>query len=430
MHAMIDFIYKRFCEHPHITTDTRNCPEGSIFVALKGDRFNGNEFALQALESGSAYAIIDEKKYYTGDERLILVEDCLKTLQSLAHHHRRVLNIPVIAITGTNGKTTTKELASAVLSKKYNVLYTKGNLNNHIGVPLTLLQMTDEHDIAVIEMGANHPGEIKALAEIAEPNFGIITNIGKAHLEGFGSFEGVIRTKGELYDYIRKTGGKIFLHNENFILKDLAHGIESIVYGEAERLYVSGRIIANDPFLSFLWKHVTYTGEVHSKLIGNYNLANALAAVAMGCFFNVDKRDISEALNEYEPQNNRSQLKHTGLNHVIIDAYNANPTSMNAALRNFHDMKVNNKTLILGDMFELGETTLKEHQQIIDLISQLQFEKVILAGSIFSQLESGFLTFENTAGLLAYLTENPIRDSYILIKGSRGMTLEKCIDLL
>lgn len=427
---MIDLIYKRFREFPIITTDTRNCPEGSIFIALKGERFNGNEYATKALESGSAYAIIDEKEHYTGDPRLILVDNCLKTLQALARHHRRVLNIPVIAITGTNGKTTTKELTSAVLSQKYNVLFTKGNLNNHIGVPLTLLQMTEDHDIAVIEMGANHPGEIKVLAEIAEPNFGIITNIGKAHLEGFGSFEGVIKTKGELYDYIRRTGGKIFLHNENSILRDLAHGIESIVYGEAERLYVSGRITGNDPFLSFLWKHVTYTGEVHSKLIGSYNLANALAAVAIGCFFNVANREISEALNQYEPQNNRSQLKDTAFNHIIIDAYNANPTSMSAALKNFHDMRVGNKTLILGDMFELGETTLKEHKQIVDLISALNFSKVILAGEIFSQIESDFTTLADTSSLLEYLKENPVRDSYVLIKGSRGMALEKCIDLL
>ncbi|MGL5317662.1 MAG: UDP-N-acetylmuramoyl-tripeptide--D-alanyl-D-alanine ligase [Bacteroidales bacterium] len=427
---MIDIIYKRFQENPHITTDSRNCPEGSIYVALKGERFNGNEFAAKALDAGSAYAIIDEEQYNTGDSRLILVDDCLKTLQTLARHHRRMLNKPVIAITGTNGKTTTKELTAAVLSKKYNVLFTKGNLNNHIGVPLTLLQMTQEHDIAVIEMGANHPGEIKMLSEIAEPNFGMITNIGKAHLEGFGSFEGVIKTKGELYDYIRRTGGKIFIHNENSILRDLSHGIESIVYGEAERLYVSGRITGNDPFLSFLWKQVTYTGEVHSKLIGTYNLANALAAVAVGCFFNVEKRDISQALNEYEPQNNRSQLKDTAFNHVIIDAYNANPTSMNAALRNFHDMAVENKTLILGDMFELGETTLVEHKQIVDLISALDFNKVILAGEIFSQIESEFTTLADTNSLLEYLKENPVRDSYILIKGSRGMALEKCIEHL
>lgn len=427
---MIDLIYKRFREYPIITTDTRNCPEGSIFIALKGDRFNGNKFALQALESGSSYAIIDEKEYDNGDSRLILVDDCLKTLQALARHHRRIMNIPVIAITGTNGKTTTKELTAAVLTKKYNVLYTKGNLNNHIGVPLTLLQMTEEHDIAVIEMGANHPGEIKTLAEIAEPNFGIITNIGKAHLEGFGSFEGVIKTKGELYDYIRRTGGKIFLHNENSILKDLSHGIEAIVYGEAERLYVNGRVIGNDPFLSFLWKHGTYTGEVHSKLIGTYNLANALAAVAIGCFFNVGNRAISEALNEYEPQNNRSQLKDTAFNHIIIDAYNANPTSMSAALKNFHDMKVGNKTLILGDMFELGETSLKEHKQIVDLINGLHFDKVILAGELFSQIESDYTTLPDTESLLSYLKEYPVRNSYILIKGSRGMALEKCIELL
>lgn len=427
---MIDLIYKRFREFPVITTDTRDCTERSIFVALKGERFNGNEYALKAIESGAAYAIIDDEKYDNGNPQLILVENTLKTLQALARHHRRVMNIPVVAITGTNGKTTTKELISAVLSKKYNVLFTKGNLNNHIGVPLTLLRMTDEHDVAVIEMGANHPGEIKILAEIAEPNFGLVTNIGKAHLEGFGSFEGVIKTKGELYDYIRRTGGKIFLHNENSILRDLSHGIESVVYGEAERLYVSGRIIGNDPFLSFLWKHVTYTGEVHSKLIGGYNLANALAAVAVGCFFGVSNRAISEALNQYEPQNNRSQLKDTLFNHVIVDAYNANPTSMSAAIRNFNSMRVANKTLILGDMFELGETTLEEHKEIVRLIGLLNFNRVILVGGIFSQIESDYITLPDTEVLLQYLSENPVRDSYILIKGSRGMALEKCIDLL
>lgn len=427
---MIDSLYAIFKEFPNITTDTRKCVPGSIFIALKGERFNGNEFAQQALESGAEYAIIDEKEFATDNPRIILVEDCLCTLQKLARYHRRILNKPVIGITGTNGKTTTKELTAAVLGKKYNVLFTQGNLNNHIGVPLTLLQLKEEHDIAVIEMGANHPGEIKTLAEIAEPNFGLITNIGKAHLEGFGSFEGVIKTKGELYDYIRKTGGKIFRHNENSILKDLSSGIESILYGEAERIFVSGRIIENNPYLGFLWKHATYTGEVHSQLIGSYNLPNALAAIAIGCFFQVPHKDISKALASYEPSNNRSQLKATKKNHLIIDAYNANPTSMLAALKNFDTMDVSNKVLILGDMKELGETSLQEHQQIVDFISKLHIKDVILSGEMFKQTNHEFLVFETTDELIHYLQNRLFENSYILIKGSRGMALERCVDYL
>ncbi len=427
---MIDSLYAIFKQYPNITTDTRKCVPGSIFIALKGERFNGNEFAQQALASGAEYAIIDEKEYSNGDPRIILVDDCLCTLQKLARYHRRILNKPVIGITGTNGKTTTKELTAAVLSKKYNVLFTQGNLNNHIGVPLTLLQLREEHDIAVIEMGANHPGEIKILAEIAEPNFGLITNVGKAHLEGFGSFEGVIKTKGELYDYIRKTGGKIFRHNENSILRDLSTGIESVLYGESERIFVSGRIIENNPFLGFLWKHAAYTGEIHSKLIGTYNLPNALAAIAIGCFFQVAHKDISKALTEYEPSNNRSQLKETCKNHLIIDAYNANPTSMLAALKNFEAMDVQNKILILGDMKELGETSLSEHQQIVDFISRLHFNEVLLSGEMFKQTEHEFSIFETTEELMEYLQRRAFENSYILIKGSRGMALERCVDYL
>ena len=326
-------LYNIFLNSAGITTDSRDCPEGSIFFALKGETFDGNKYAGAALDKGCAYAVVDEAEY-AADDRFILVPDVLTALQQLANEHRRALGTRIIGVTGTNGKTTTKELIAAVLSKKYNVLYTQGNFNNHIGVPKTLLRLTKEHEIAVVEMGANHPGEIKTLVNIVEPDYGIITNVGKAHLEGFGSFEGVIKTKGELYDFLRQKGGsKVFIDADNEHLAGIAHDLE-IKYGvksDAGALAVKGEIIACDPFLRFRWNG----GEVNTHLIGAYNIYNMLAAATIGMHFGVTPAQTNEALTEYVPSNNRSQLTVTENNKLVVDAYNANPTSMMAALENF-----------------------------------------------------------------------------------------------
>ena len=353
--SIID-LYDLFIHNPQITTDSRNCPKGSIFFALKGDKFDGNQYAGKALASGCVYAVIDNPDYYIG-ERTILVDNVLKTLQQLAHHHRKVLGLPIIGITGTNGKTTTKELLAAVLSTKFNLLYTEGNFNNHIGVPLTLLRLTHDHEMAVIEMGASHPGDIKELVDIVHPNYGIITNVGRAHLEGFGSFEGVIRTKGELYDYIRRSKGKIFIKKENEYLQSIAKGIEQITYGNGDDAFASGQVVSCDPFLVFNWKQQGKLHTVETHMIGSYNLDNVLAAVAVGRFFKIPAERISRAIAAYEPTNNRSQFKKTDNNELIIDAYNANPSSMKVALDNFITMPVQPKAIILGDMRELGPTS-------------------------------------------------------------------------
>ncbi|MDD2798932.1 MAG: UDP-N-acetylmuramoyl-tripeptide--D-alanyl-D-alanine ligase [Bacteroidales bacterium] len=425
----IQDIYQIYLNHPVVTTDSRNCPDGSIFIALKGDNFNGNKFAQQALVKGSAYAFVDEVEY-ANEDKIILVEDCLLMLQQLANWHRKQLTIPVIGITGTNGKTTTKELTASVLSKKFNVLFTKGNLNNHIGVPLTLLSINSTHDIAVIEMGANHQGEIKFLAEMAEPDFGLITNVGKAHLEGFGSFEGVIKTKGELYDFLRNRNRQIFIHQENLYLQKISDGMAKIAYGETPNLFVSGQITANNPYLSFEWSHSNQRSTVNTQLIGGYNLMNALAAAAIGLTFDIGMNEISTAIEEYLPQNNRSQLTKTDRNILVVDAYNANPSSMLAAVTNFGKMEVESKILILGDMFELGESSEMEHQKVVDLIEKFEFQKVLLCGEFFNETKSDFLTFRNTELLIEYLRANLISNSYVMIKGSRGMRLEKTIELL
>lgn len=427
-------LYQIFLDCQSVTTDSRNCPKGSLFIALKGESFNGNAFAEKALNDGCAYAIVDEAEYMAeGDSRYILVDDCLQTLQQLANHHRRQLGTRVIGITGTNGKTTTKELISAVLSQTHNVLYTLGNLNNHIGVPLTLLRLKAEHDLAVIEMGANHPGEIKVLCEIAEPDYGIITNVGKAHLEGFGSFEGVIRTKGELYDYLRQKGDStIFIHQDNSYLTKIASGLKQIPYGTENDLYVNGHITDNSPYLAFEWK-AGKDGEAHqirTQLIGEYNFPNALAAVTIGRFFGVEAQKIDEALAGYAPQNNRSQLKNTEDNTLIIDAYNANPTSMMAALQNFRNMNVPHKMLILGDMRELGSESLSEHQKIVDYLKESNFEKVWLVGEQFAAVQHSFMTYANVQEVIKELEADKPRGYTILIKGSNGIKLSSTVDYL
>ena len=426
--SIID-LYDLFIHNPQITTDSRNCPKGSIFFALKGDKFDGNQYAGKALASGCVYAVIDNPDYYIG-ERTILVDNVLKTLQQLAHHHRKVLGLPIIGITGTNGKTTTKELLAAVLSTKFNLLYTEGNFNNHIGVPLTLLRLTHDHEMAVIEMGASHPGDIKELVDIVHPNYGIITNVGRAHLEGFGSFEGVIRTKGELYDYIRRSKGKIFIKKENEYLQSIAKGIEQITYGNGDDACASGQVVSCDPFLVFNWKQQGKLHTVETHIIGSYNLDNVLAAVAVGRFFKIPAERISRAIAAYEPTNNRSQFKKTDNNELIIDAYNANPSSMKVALDNFITMPVQPKAIILGDMRELGPTSDELHAEVVAQIKKGQFDKVFLCGEHFSKVGKEFSPFATTEAMVEELRKQPLKGYHILIKGSHSMGLEKLADIL
>ena len=412
-------LYKKFIEHPVVTTDSRDCPEGSIFFALKGDTFNGNAYAKAALDKGCAYAVIDEAQY-AEDDRYIVVDDVLTTLQQLASEHRRALGTPIIGITGTNGKTTTKELIATVLSKKYNVLYTQGNFNNHIGVPKTLLRLTKEHDIAVIEMGANHPGEIKTLVEIAEPNCGLITNVGKAHIEGFGSFEGVIKTKGELYDNLRKRAdSKVFIDTENPYLMGISEGLNLVPY-------VKGEVTACDPFLRFKWEG----GEVQTHLIGAYNMKNMLAAATVGLHFGVTPEQINEALAGYVPSNNRSQLTITEHNRLIVDTYNANPTSMMAALNNFVLMSVEPKMAILGEMGELGSISGEEHQKIINFLQEHHIENVWLVGKEFGKIESPYRKFADVGEVKSTLATERPEGQYILIKGSNYNRLFELPELL
>lgn len=425
----ISDLYELFIHNPKVTTDSRSCPRGSIFFALKGDRFDGNQYAEKALTTGCSYAVIDNPAYYIGD-RTILVDNVLRSLQQLACRHRKTLGTPIIGITGTNGKTTTKELLAAVLSTKYNLLYTEGNFNNHIGVPLTLLRLTHEHEMAVIEMGASRPGDIKELAEIALPNYGIITNVGRAHLEGFGSFEGVVKTKGELYDYIRRSKGKIFIKKENTDLQTIAKGIEQITYGSDENAFVAGHIFGSTPFLVFDWKQQGKIHTVETHLIGGYNIDNALAAVTVGRYFKIPAERISRAIAAYEPANNRSQFKKTANNDLIIDAYNANPSSMKAALENFATMNVSPKAVILGDMRELGPASDELHAEIVSLVQAGNYEQVFLCGEHFGKAGKDFTTFKTTEELMTRLKNDPLKGYHILIKGSHGMALEKTLELL
>ena len=430
----ISMLYQCFEECRRVTTDTRNCPDGSMFFALKGSNFDGNEFASLALEKGCQYAVVDEKKYAEeGNPRIILVKDSLKALQDLANYHRRKIGTRIIAITGTNGKTTTKELAAAVLRKRYEVLATEGNLNNAIGVPLTLLRLTEEHELGIVEMGASHLGDITELVRIAEPDYGLITNVGMAHLQGFGSFEGVLRAKGELYDYLRY-GGKhiVFIDKDNKDLGAISYRLNRVTYGtgSGDELYICGKLGACDPFLSFDWSHNGHLYTVHTRLVGSYNMKNALAAITIGRFFSVSETAICEALEEYVPQNNRSQLIETAKNHLIVDAYNANPTSMMAALENFSIMDVPEKTVILGDMKELGDSSEVEHQKIVDYLKTCKFGKVILIGDEFGKSKSDFEHYKHVEEFKAVLAKDNLQGKYILIKGSNSMNLAQLKDLL
>jgi len=432
-------LYSLFLQHPVISTDSRNCQAGSIFFALKGEKFNANAYALSALENGCSYAVIDEAEYAI-DDRFILVENALETLQQLATYHRKQLGVKVIGITGTNGKTTTKELIASVLSEGYNVHYTQANLNNHIGVPLTLLQLKSHHQIAVIEMGANHQGEIKLLAEIACPDYGLITNVGKAHLDGFGSLDGVKQTKSELYEYIFKNNGMIFINCDNVDLMEMSKRIgfdsdnENVrVYSiqpNNEECFVNGEITNCSPFLEMSCRILYERFEIKTNLIGTYNAENVMAAVAIGKYFGLYDNIIKNGLEKYIPQNNRSQLTITQKNKLVVDAYNANPTSMRAAILNFIQLKADKKTLILGDMLELGEYSSLEHQNIVDLLQQNKINNVLLVGEDFSATKNSYLNFNTISELATYLNSQPITDNYILIKGSRGIKLENVLPIL
>ena len=442
-------LYQLYQQHPCITTDSRDCPEGSIFLALKGESFNGNKFALQALEKGCSYAIVDEdlENLDNQSDRIIKVDDCLQTFKDLAREHRRQFDIPVIGITGTNGKTTTKELVAAVLSQKYNVLYTQGNFNNDVGVPKTLFRLTKEHEIAVIEMGASHPGDIKTLAETAEPTCGLITNVGKAHLQGFGSFEGVIKTKCELYDFLRtREDGLIFINADNDYLVDQIGDEEEIWLSpystDPENQYtcISGEIIACDPFLKFRWREPLMTLEeegrstkwhkVQTQLIGSYNIDNLLAAIAVGINFGVDRKKICAALEAYTPSNNRSQMTVTEKNHLVVDAYNANPTSMQAALDNFRRMEVPHKMAILGQMGELGADSDAEHRQLVADLEASGFEEVWLVGDNFADIPCAFRKFHDVEEVKTAIREQQPEGRYILIKGSNSNKLFQLPELL
>lgn len=422
-------IYKVYLQHPVVGTDTRNIKAGSMFFALKGGNFNANQFAKEALTKGAAFAVIDEEVHYT--EGCILVKDVLLTLQQLANYHRRNFKIPVIGITGSNGKTTTKELTAAVLSKKYKTLFTQGNLNNHIGVPLTLLSLKKDHEIAIIEMGANHQGEIAQLCKIAEPDYGIITNIGKAHLEGFGGPEGVIKAKSELYHFIRARKGKLFVNADDELLIQLAEGTDIITYGTHPDTDCEG-IIDTKSFLAkaaFLVDGIEV--EVQSKLAGRYNFYNMLAATCIGFHFGLTISQVKEAIEEYTPSNNRSQIVKKENNTIWVDAYNANPSSMKTAIEGFAEMQGKGKVLILGDMFELGEDSRKEHQALADMISAKKvWDNVYLVGAEFSQTKSPLEVFENMQAFMEWLATHPIKNKTILLKGSRGMAMERVLEKL
>ncbi|WP_423148686.1 UDP-N-acetylmuramoyl-tripeptide--D-alanyl-D-alanine ligase [Rubrolithibacter danxiaensis] len=429
----IEELYALFVKHPVVCTDTRKISKDCIFFALKGENFNGNSFASAALESGASYVVIDEEEYRK-DERCILVDDVLTSLQQLATFHRQKLNIPVIGITGTNGKTTTKELIKAVLSEKFKTYATLGNLNNHIGVPLTLLSVREDTEIAIIEMGANHQKEIAFLCSIAKPTAGLITNVGKAHLEGFGGFEGVKKGKGELYDFMKVSGGKTFINRDNDFLVAMSEerGLtEPIYYGTKAECFVYGYLVENNPYLVVDWFAEGNKHCVKSNLTGIYNLENILAAAAIGLYYGLNAEQINRGIGGYVPSNNRSQITKTEINTLICDYYNANPSSMMVALDNFNAIDADQKVIILADMFELGNESAAEHRAILEKALKITADKKIFIGKEFCKLrDDKSYFFESTEEAFTYLKDHPVKDATVLIKGSRGMKLEKLVEVL
>ena len=432
-------LYQLYLQHPGISTDTRKIASGSLFFALKGDKFDANTFAEQAIAAGATYAVIDNAEYKKGDQ-YILVDDVLSTLQDLARHHRRQLNIPVVGLTGTNGKTTTKELINSVLSQHFNTYATQGNLNNHIGVPLTILSITSSHEAAVIEMGANHQKEIELLCSISQPSHGLITNVGKAHLEGFGGVEGVKKGKGELYDFMKATGGITFVNSDSADLMKMQYdrSLQNVVfYGsiDLENL-VSGQLTENSPYLSLQWTN-NQTGESHdvkSQLTGAYNLDNILAAICIGVYFKLSAAQINAGISGYQPKNNRSQVTQTATNTLICDYYNANPSSMFVAIENLGKLTANHKVLVLGDMFEMGEESAAEHEAVIKKALETEVDERIFIGPDFAgrkAVSAGrkAVFYPTMEEAMAALKTSPIKNSTVLIKGSRGMALERLVEL-
>ena len=417
-------LYEKFKECTGVATDTRKDLRDTLFFCLRGETFDGNEFAPLAIEKGAKYVVVDNKKFASLPQA-ILVEDTLNALQALAHEHRTQLATPLIALTGSNGKTTTKELIYSVLNQSFRALKTEGNLNNHIGVPLTLLRLTPDTDIAIVEMGANHPGEIAALCQIADPDFGYITNFGRAHLEGFGSFEGVVKAKSELYNYLKKAGKRIFFCQDNELqadlLKDYSETYSFSLEGN-EKAPLQLALKESVPFVQLGWGDTT----IPTHLIGKYNALNAAAAICIGNYFKLSKEAITRGIEGYVPSNNRSQFvqKDRG-NQILMDAYNANPTSMHAAIEAFGEIKTPHKVLILGDMKELGTYSQKEHQQLVDDIATYSWDAVLLLGDNFYQTQTNFMKFQTLTEINDYLRQHPFSDTFFLIKGSRSMTMEK-----
>lgn len=422
-------LYSLFLKHPNVQTDTRKLSEGDLFFALKGPSYNGNVFAEKALESGAAFAIVDEI-VFAGNERCILVDDVLKTLQNLALHHRRNFNIPFLAITGSNGKTTTKELIVAVLKQQFNTYATQGNLNNHIGVPLTLLSIKKDAEMAVIEMGANHQKEIESYCKIAEPNYGLITNCGKAHIEGFGGEEGVKKGKGELFHFLRTHNGSIFRNSELTYLEEMARGIErQITYGHSNADFV-GRPEMAGIFLNVIIHNGADEFLINTNLVGGYNFPNVMAAVAVGRSFGISLENIAAGISAYQPDNSRSQSLHCGSNQVIADAYNANPTSMKMAIESFAAAPLENKILWLGAMKEMGDVWQKEHQSIVELIGRFSWKDVVLVGMEFETVRGNYSWFPDAQKAAEFVQKKLPQKSAILLKGSRGSRMETLLDVL
>lgn len=422
-------LFQLFYQTTGVSTDTRKITKNSLYVALKGENFDGNKFATQAIELGAKFAIVDDKNF-ENQSTIFYVENALIFLQKLANYHRRKFNIPLIGITGSNGKTTTKELINAVLSTKYNTLCTIGNLNNHIGVPLTLLRLNEEHQIAIIEMGANKPKDIEELSLIAEPTIGIITNVGKAHLQGFLSFEGVLETKSELYKSLLKNEGKIVTNGDDEILKNKVNSfnLEKTFYGTSELNQIKGELIRLTPFVEFIWKKDDYCSPpIQTNLVGKYNFFNFLAAITFGTIFKVENEKINQAIADYIPTNNRSQIQKTEKNTLIIDCYNANPSSMRVALESFFEIENPKKLAILGDMFELGEESELEHKKIIDYCIDKKINFITVGAYFKKHNSSGFM---DTSAIIEYLKSKELTNNLILLKGSRGIALEKIIEFL
>jgi UDP-N-acetylmuramoyl-tripeptide--D-alanyl-D-alanine ligase len=422
----IEELYRIFLQYPSIQTDSRKLKEGDLFFALKGPNFNGNVFAEQALIQGAAYCIIDEPR--SNNPRFILVDDVLQTLQQLAKYHRQQFSIPFIAITGSNGKTTTKELISIVLSSHFKTYTTQGNLNNHIGIPLTILSVAKDAEIAVIEMGANHQKEIENYCTYTLPTHGIITNCGKAHLEGFGGIEGVKKGKGELFDFLRANHGTAFAFDEYDYLHEMVKGIETVYWYGMQEGAICGHVLKSEPFLEVELTKGVAINHIATQLVGSYNLPNILCAVAVGKYFGVPDFSIKSSIENYAPSNSRSQMMLKGTNHVILDAYNANPSSMKLAIENFVNINAPNKILMLGGMMELGPESIKEHEAIIQLIKQYHWNNVVLVGGDYKHIQHPFIYFNNSIEAGNWLKEQHFENSYFLVKGSRSMQMEKVLE--